>query len=170
MPESPEPTSLDAYIAAVETLFEGGRYRDALATISTALEQHPDNPDLLLWQAIATNAVGQTEEAISMVTPLKISGDLETRQKARYLAQIWSAPSLNRPKEWKVNMADFSQIDSGFSTVYVAANPLNEDRSAKKSKKKFPLYPSGQLKFWPTVLSIGAIAIAISCTLIVSIH
>ena len=161
------PISLDTYLEGIQALFESGRYRRTLDAISAALENYPKTESLLLWEAIATNAIGETEKAISLVKPLANSGDLETRQQARYLSQIWSAPSLQRHEEWQVNMTSFnSRLSNGRST-YVSSSAATSSSSASRDKpsSNLPDAPPPTERprsFWVTVLVTGVLALAAS--------
>ena len=169
---SPTPITLDAYLEGIQALFERGRYRPALEAISQALNSYPDTNSLLLWQAIATNAMGNTDEAIAIVQPLTDSGDRQTRQQAAYLIQIWSAPKLQRQREWQPTMPDFGQSDRSSSTAggtaagttYATAPP------AKASPQESSPSPASSIGFWPATVTIGLLAMAASTLLILVAH
>jgi hypothetical protein len=95
----------------VQLLFEGGRYRQTLELLAEARDRYPHSAPLQLWQAIALDAIGQTEAAIASIRPLTHLGDRETQQQARYLLSIWSAPSLKRQDTWMATMPDVQHLD-----------------------------------------------------------
>ena len=157
------PTSLRTYLEGIQALHESGRYRKALDAIATALDRYPKTDALLLWEAIATNAIGDTDKAISLVKPLANSGDFETRQQARYLSQIWSAPSLQRHEEWQVNMNSFNNRLGNSRSAYVsstaAGSPTPKKRSSTTVPGKTP--PSERPRsFWVTLAVTGTLALA----------
>ena len=158
------PTSLNTYLEGIQALHESGRYRKALDAIATALEHYPKTDSLLLWQAIATNAIGETDRAISLVKPLANSGDFETRQQARYLAQIWSAPPLQRHEEWQVNMTSFNSRLGNSRSAYVSSNAGGSPTTAKTtSSSTIPeeTPPSERPRsFWVTLVVTGTLALA----------
>lgn len=170
-PPSP-PVSLEAYLEGIQTLFERGRYRTTLDAISSALDHYPDAESLLLWKAIATNAIGNTDEAIAIVQPLTDSGDRQTCQQATYLVQIWSAPKLQRQREWQAGMTDFGQSDrrsfssgnSGAGTAYATA-PLPKAPSQDSSPT-----PTSPFEFWSATAAIGLLAMVASTLLVLALH
>ncbi|MGK7912661.1 MAG: hypothetical protein AB4050_14470 [Synechococcus sp.] len=158
------PTSLNTYLEGIQALHESGRYRKALDAIATALEYYPKTDSLLLWKAIATNAIGETETAISLLNPLANSGDLETRQQARYLSQIWSAPSLQRHEEWQVNMTNFNSRLGSSRSAYVSSTAAG---SFKPNKAKSSATVPGETppsehprSFWVRLAVTGTLALA----------
>ncbi|MEM9566692.1 MAG: hypothetical protein AAF974_00150 [Cyanobacteria bacterium P01_E01_bin.34] len=158
------PTSLATYLEGIQALHESGRYRTALNAIATALEHYPNTDALLLWEAIATNAIGETEKAISLVNPLATSGDFETRQQARYLSQIWSAPSLQRHDEWQVNMTGFNDRLGTSRSAYVTSAAAGNS-AATKTKPSVTVPgdapPSERPRsFWITLFVTGTLALA----------
>ena len=169
---SPTSITLDAYLEGIQALFECGRYRPALEAISKALNSYPDADALLLWQAITTNAMGNTDEAIAIVQPLTDNGDRQTRQQAAYLIQIWSAPKLQRQREWQATMPDFGQGDRTFSTAGSAAagTSYTPPPTTKASPQESSAPPASSIGFWPATLTIGLLAMAASILLILVVH
>jgi hypothetical protein len=87
-----------------------GSYRQVLQQIEMALQHYPDSGSLRLWQAITTEALGQTAAAIALTRPLLQHPDPEIAQQARYLVWIWEAPRLRRPPEWLSQIPDLTQL------------------------------------------------------------
>ncbi|MEN9203626.1 MAG: hypothetical protein Q6K80_05615 [Thermostichus sp. DG_1_6_bins_120] len=102
---------LPQYLTLIQLQFEQGQYRQVLDQIRQAQSCYPQSGKLRLWQALAQEALGQTQEAILLVQTLVGNPDPEVAQQARYVLGIWQAPRLRRPSEWLSEIPDLSQLE-----------------------------------------------------------
>jgi tetratricopeptide (TPR) repeat protein len=102
---------LPQYLARIQASFERGQYRQALEEAKQAQGRYPQAGQLRLWQALAQEALGETEEAVRLVQSLLHSPDPELAQQARYVLSIWQAPRLRRPAEWSIQIPDLSHLE-----------------------------------------------------------
>ncbi|MEM6446094.1 MAG: hypothetical protein AAF704_05945 [Cyanobacteria bacterium P01_D01_bin.123] len=163
-PSEPQPTA-SAYVDRVEALFERGDYRGTLSLVAEALESYPESTALRLWQAIATDASGDTESAIALVRPLTQMGDRETRTQASYLLRIWQAPRLARPQTWMTDVPTVTAA-SDRATVIRAKVATGKVPNSETKSSEFSAGLPEELTQEPTEselpewwLAIGAIAV-----------
>jgi hypothetical protein len=106
----PEDLRLPQHLALIQAGFERGQYRQVLEQVRQAQSRYPQSGKLRLWQALAQEALGQTQEAILLAQTLLRNPDPEVAQQARYILGIWQAPRLRRPPEWLSEIPDLSQL------------------------------------------------------------
>ncbi|MFQ3615004.1 MAG: hypothetical protein SNJ68_15020 [Cyanobacteriota bacterium] len=99
------------HLALIQSGFERGQYRQVLEQIRQAQSRYPQSGKLRLWQALAQEALGQTQEAILLAQALVRNPDPEVAQQARYILGIWQAPRLRRPPEWLSEIPDLSHLE-----------------------------------------------------------
>ncbi|MEO1133982.1 MAG: tetratricopeptide repeat protein [Cyanobacteria bacterium J06639_1] len=126
--------SIDDYVRSVEAVFERGNYRETLNLLAEALERYPESAALGLWQAIATDASGDTETAIELVKPLTQGGDRETRKQASYLLKIWQAPRLARPETWMTDVPSVTTTGDRATVVRTGVAARASDSTARDSE------------------------------------
>ncbi|WP_017328092.1 hypothetical protein [Synechococcus sp. PCC 7336] len=161
MADASPPQTVDRHLDRIQLLFEGGLYRQTLDAIATALEQHPYAEPLWLWQAIATDAIGNTEAAIETVLPLTNSQDAEIRKQANYLASIWSAPRLERPQNWNARVENLDRL--GDRQEFVRGKAASAPTTPSPSFTEPPRPSANDPKpfpFWRTLIFIGAATLA----------
>lgn len=107
----PENLGLTQHLALIQSKFERGDYRQALEQIKQAQSRYPQSGKLRLWQALAQEALGETQEAIRLAQTLLRNPDPEVAQQARYVLGIWQAPRLRRPAEWLSEIPDLSRLE-----------------------------------------------------------
>ncbi|MFS8859353.1 tetratricopeptide repeat protein [Synechococcus sp. H60.1] len=107
----PEDLRLPQHLARIQASFERGQYRQALEQVKQAQSRYPQAGKLRLWQALAQEALGETQEAIRLVQTLLGNPDPEVAQQARYVLGIWQAPRLRRPAEWLLEIPDLSHLE-----------------------------------------------------------
>ena len=172
-PSAPQP--LEQYLARIELLLEGGLYRQTLDAIATALEHYPYADSLWLWQAIATEAAGDTETAIATAQPLTNSQDAKIRQQSRYLIEIWSAPKLERPQNWAAGSSRGDRLisprdDGKGDRVPLASTADTPVATAAAKPRRDSEERSVAFPFWRTLLFIGATTLVTACLLTVLSH
>ncbi len=106
-----EELRLHQHLARIEASFERGQYRQALEQAKQAQSHYPQAGKLRLWQALAQEALGETQEATRLLQTLLSNPDPEVAQQARYVLGIWQAPRLRRPAEWLLEIPDLSQLE-----------------------------------------------------------
>lgn len=106
-----EDLRLPQHLALIQSGFEGGQYRQVLEQVRQAQSRYPQSGKLRIWQALAQEALGQTQEAILLAQTLVNDPDPEVAQQARYILAIWQAPRLRRPPEWLIEIPDLSQLE-----------------------------------------------------------
>ncbi|MEN9221378.1 MAG: hypothetical protein Q6M04_02965 [Thermostichus sp. BF3_bins_97] len=106
-----EDLRLPQHLALIQLGFERGQYRQVLEQVRQAQNRYPQSGKLRLWQALAQEALGQTQEALLLIQTLLRNPDPEVAQQARYVLGIWQAPRLRRPPEWLSEIPDLSQLE-----------------------------------------------------------
>ncbi|MEN9226763.1 MAG: hypothetical protein Q6L60_06690 [Thermostichus sp. HHBFW_bins_43] len=106
-----EDLKLPQHLALIQLGFERGQYRQVLEQVRQAQSRYPQSGKLKLWQALAQEALGQTQEAILLAQALVRNPDPEVAQQARYVLGIWQAPRLRRPPEWLIEIPDLSRLE-----------------------------------------------------------
>ncbi|MFS8856503.1 tetratricopeptide repeat protein [Synechococcus sp. H55.7] len=114
----PENLGLTQHLALIQSKFERGDYRQALEQIKQAQSRYPQSGKLRLWQALAQEALGETQEAIRLAQTLLRNPDPEVAQQARYVLGIWQAPRLRRPAEWLSEIPDLSRLEEADTPAY----------------------------------------------------
>ncbi len=114
----PEALRLPQHLARIQASFERGQYRQALEQIKQAQSRYPQVGQLRLWQALAQEALGETQEAIRLAQTLLCNPDPEVAQQARYVLGIWQAPRLRRPAEWLSEIPDLSRLEEAEPPKY----------------------------------------------------
>ena len=142
------PASLQDQLEHIQLLFEGGLYRQTLEVIGLALEDFPNEDELWLWQAIATEAIGDTAGAITFAEPLTDSDNPDTRQNAEYLIRIWSAPQLERSPELHPQLSGFDGLDDRATTFVASKGDRTSHARSPSSSIKPTTLASDPLK-WP---------------------
>jgi tetratricopeptide (TPR) repeat protein len=107
-----DPPTLSSYLEAIERGMERGRYRETLALIEAALRYYPGNGQVLVWQAVVTEALGDTPAAIALADKLRHHPQVRIRADARRLLGIWQAPQLRRSEAWLTTIPDLNPLDS----------------------------------------------------------
>lgn len=137
---------IETYLEDGQFLLERGEYAAAIALFETALAEYPDAARLHVWYAIALDASGNTEAALTALQPwLK---DPEVGADAQKLRSIWKAPRLNQPED----RFQFDVVDADQPVVIKAAASPSSPRKSDvpdAAAAKFPW----QLWF---VLLVGA--------------
>ncbi|MFQ3613600.1 MAG: hypothetical protein SNJ68_07795 [Cyanobacteriota bacterium] len=118
------------HLALIQSGFERGQYRQVLEQVRQAQSRYPQSGKLRLWQALAQEALGQTQEAILLAQTLVGNPDPEVAQQARYILGIWQAPRLRRPPEWLSEIPDLSQLEE--------AEPPEHRLAYQRSQRKSP--------------------------------
>lgn len=161
--------SASQYVDRVEALFERGNYRETLELLSQALAAHPESIALRLWQAIVTDAAGDTDTAIELVRPLTRGGDRETRQQASYLLKIWQAPRLERPQAWMTDVPSVSTTGDRATVVRSQASartPSGAKGHASRSSAELTDEPTRESSdtalpgWWVAIAAIAVILLA----------
>ena len=131
----PEDLRLSQHLALIQLRFERGQYRQALEEVKQAQSRYPQSGKLRLWQALAQEALGETQEAILLAQTLLRNPDPEVAQQARYVLGIWQAPRLRRPAEWLSEIPDLSRLEE--------ADPPEYRLAYGRSQRKGPSPRSG---------------------------
>ncbi|MFS8882588.1 tetratricopeptide repeat protein [Synechococcus sp. R55.3] len=135
----PEDLRLSQHLALIQSRFERGQYRQALEQVRQAQSRYPQSGKLRLWQALAQEALGETQEAILLVQTLLRNPDPEVAQQARYVLGIWQAPRLRRSAEWLSEIPDLSRLEETDPPEY----RLAYGRSQRKGPSPRSGAPSG---------------------------
>jgi tetratricopeptide (TPR) repeat protein len=135
----PEDLRLSQHLALIQSRFERGQYRQALEQVRQAQSRYPQSGKLRLWQALAQEALGETQEAILLVQTLLRNPDPEVAQQARYVLGIWQAPRLRRSAEWLSEIPDLSRLEEADPPEY----RLAYGRSQRKGPSPRSGAPSG---------------------------
>jgi|GEM_PF-1485082 len=114
----PEDLRLSQHLALIQLRFERGQYRQALEQAKQAQSRYPQSGKLRLWQALAQEALGETQEAILLAQTLLRNPDPEVAQQARYVLGIWQAPRLRRRAEWLSEIPDLSRLEEADPPEY----------------------------------------------------
>jgi len=122
-PTMTDPPTLSSYLEAIELGMERGRYREILVVIEEALRHYPTSGSLLLWQAVVTQALGDTPAAIAFANKLLNHPHRSICQDARRLLGIWQAPQLRRPETWLTTIPDLSQLDAELARTVSPPKP-----------------------------------------------
>ncbi|GAB4214720.1 MAG: hypothetical protein OHK0012_13340 [Synechococcales cyanobacterium] len=155
MTESPLP--LETYVAALTAAMERGQYRQGLHLVEQALGQYPTQGELLLWQAIFTEALGQTDVAISLAERLQRHPQSAIRRDARRLLGIWKAPQLRRPPEWLTSIPEFNAAESSPKPRTVAGVPRPQPPRSDPSPTPEPTPASSYAVIW---IPLGVVVLA----------
>jgi len=131
----PKDLRLSQHLALIQLRFERGQYRQALEEVKQAQSRYPQSGKLRLWQALAQEALGETQEAILLAQTLLRNPDPEVAQQARYVLGIWQAPRLRRPAEWLSEIPDLSRLEE--------ADPPEYRLAYGRSQRKGPSPRSG---------------------------
>ncbi len=126
----PEDLRLPQHLALIQAGFERGHYRQVLEQVQQAQSRYPQSGKLRLWQALAQEALGQTQEAILLAQTLLRNPDPEVAQQARYVLGIWQAPRLRRPPEWLSEIPDLSQLEEAEPAGYRLAYRRSQGKSS----------------------------------------
>lgn len=135
----PKDLRLSQHLALIQLRFERGQYRQALEEVKQAQSRYPQSGKLRLWQALAQEALGETQEAILLVQTLLRNPDPEVAQQARYVLGIWQAPRLRRSAEWLSEIPDLSRLEETDPPEY----RLAYGRSQRKGPSPRSGAPSG---------------------------
>lgn len=128
-----EDLRLPQHLALIQSGFERGQYRQVLEQVRQAQSHYPHSGKLRLWQALAQEALGQTQEAILLAQTLVRHPDPEVAQQARYILGIWQAPRLRRPPEWLSEIPDLSQLEDAEPPEHRLAYRQPQRKSTRSS-------------------------------------
>ncbi|MGB3291984.1 MAG: tetratricopeptide repeat protein [Phormidesmis sp.] len=124
-------------LALGQTLFERGRYRQAIAHFQTALAL--SNPmgarggEIQLWLVNAHVAAGDNDAGLSLCRKLILHPDLETKRQSKRLLYILEAPQLEMRPEWVTQIPDLSDLTDASGRRYAQA-PKRPRRKKSKSE------------------------------------
>lgn len=104
--------SLESYLSAIEWGMAKGAYRETQDLVRVALSHYPDSGEVALWEAIVTQALGDTAQAIALGERLLQHPQRSVRQDAKRFLAIWRAPQLRRSESWLVQIPDLSSPDA----------------------------------------------------------
>lgn len=120
-----------------QTLFERGRYRQAIAHFQTALAL--SNPmgarggEIQLWLVNAYVAAGDHAAGLALCRKLIHHPDLETQRQSKRLLYILEAPELEIKPEWVTQIPDLSGLTDEAGRRYAQA-PKRPRRQKSKSE------------------------------------
>ncbi len=154
-------------LVSAEAALERGDYRYSLSLLEPLAQQHSVNEQkgASIRMLMVTAWMGQGEEgkAISTCRELTKCQDTQIRQEARQLLAVLEAPTLERPKNWSVELPNLG------SNPLVGKNQFRRSKSKgiKKASTK-PLPPTGPTKALGIGFSTLTIIIFICLTLLLS--
>jgi len=94
--------------------FEHGRYRESVEWFVKAIALVNRNSqiggEMQMWLVSAYEAVGQSQEAITLCRQLQHHAHWETRQQSKRLLYILEAPKLQKKTEWLTQIPDLSTV------------------------------------------------------------
>jgi tetratricopeptide (TPR) repeat protein len=97
------------------SLFEAGRYREAIEALESAVSLLAAGSalggEMQVWLVTAYEAAGLQDLAVQLCRQLSKHPSLETRSQARRLLAILEAPILSKRPEWLTQIPDLSNLD-----------------------------------------------------------
>ncbi len=156
---------MDTSLALAEAALEQGDYGQCIDELTKLLERHPLTSEkggrIRMLLITAWMGKGEDQKAISLCRQLTRSKDSEIRQESRQLLSVLESPSLERPKNWSIQLPN---IDLTTST----GNNFNQLKINTKKKKKEPSPPTGPTRALSKGFSSMVLIILAILTLLLS--
>ena len=130
-------------LALGQTLFEKGRYKQAIACFQTALAL--SNPmgarggEIQLWLVNAYVAAGDNAAGLALCRKLIVHPDMETQRQSKRLLYILEAPELEMKPEWVTQIPDLSEIGDDTGRRYAQAPKRSRRKKAKSEPEPLDL-------------------------------
>ncbi|MEN9206492.1 MAG: hypothetical protein Q6J68_07395 [Thermostichales cyanobacterium SZTDM-1c_bins_54] len=118
-----EQPALEDYLRAIEWGMEKGAYQKTRELVQVALGHYPGEGQLCLWEAILTQALGDTKQAIVLAERLLQHPQRPIRQDAKRFLTIWRAPQLRRSESWLVQIPELTAGNAQPGRVVSAPKP-----------------------------------------------